>query len=259
MKRILPLLLLASTIAGNSFAQAVATAPKWEMARFGIAAGGDIDMPLGLDKEYLLGTAKGVDFDNTNLPFSKGDLTRMNCDNGTFRIGASFLPIRSPKSELQVSLLSIAGRIDMVHYELGEKGRSNYQSLEVNAENKETALEVVYLARQQTGKSWNWYGGFGTNIGISHAGKVKVKGRIADDVVSDDPSLGEEFNLTYTQRESLNQRLFLQAGIGLRFLRKLEFGLEFRKGLGYRASFGGPTRLTYLKRSLGFSLRCLLF
>lgn len=259
MKRILPLLLLASTIASESFAQASATAPNWNMARFGIAAGGDIDMPLGLDHDYLISTARNVDFDNSDLPFSKGDLTRMDCDNGTFRIGASFSPLRSPNSELQVSLLSIAGRIDMVRYELGEKDQADFQWLEVNAENKETAVEVVYLARQQTGKSWNWYGGFGTNIGYSHRGKVTVKGYMDDDIITDDPVSGAEFNRVYDQRESINQRLFLQGGIGLRFLRKLEFGLEFRKGFGYRASLGGPTHFTFLKRSLGFSLRCMLF
>ena len=259
MKRILPLLVLASMIAGQTFAQMEATAPNWQVARFGIALGGDIDMPVNLDHHYLLRTAHDVGFDDSQLPFSHGEMTRMECDNGTFRIGISVSPLRKPNSEILLSFLSIDGRIDMVHYEMGTEGNAEYQWLEVNAENKETALEAVYLLRSQTGKRWNWYGGLGTNFGVSHTGKVHVKGFLLDNTITDDPAAGHEFDLTYNQRESFNQRLFLQAGVGIRFLRKMEFGLEFRKGLGYRASFGGPTHMTILKRSLGFSLRCQLF
>jgi len=259
MKRILPLFLLASMIASQASAQSEATAPNWQIARFGIAAGGDIDMPHRLGHQYLLSTGRDVDFDHSDLPFSDGEMTRMNCDNGTFRIGLSFSPLRSPGTEIQVSLLDISGRIDMVHYELGTKGAADYQWLEVNAENKETAVEVVYLKRDQATKVLNFHAGLGTNIGYSHSGKVHVKGFLLDDAVADNPARGQEFDLTYNQREGINQRLFLQAGMGIRFLKKMEFGLEFRKGLGYRASFNGPTHFTILKRSLGFSLRCQLF
>lgn len=264
MKRILPLMFLVSLISSQAIAQveAISTNPTgtgWQVARFGIAAGGDIDMPVNLNHHYLLKTAHDVGFDDSSLPFSSGEMTRMDCDNGTFRIGLSISPLGKPNTEILFSVLDISGRIDMVHYEMGTEGSSDYQWLEVNAENKETALEVAYLLRSQSGKSWNWYGGLGTNFGVSHSGKVHVKGFLLDNTITDDPAAGQEFDLTYNQRESFNQRLFLQAGVGFKFLRKMEFGLEFRKGLGYRASFGGPTHMTILKRSLGFSLRCQLF
>lgn len=259
MKRILPLVLTMAVVAQLAIAQQSATAPGWEVARFGIAAGGDIDMPHRLDHNYLLSTGRDVGFDNSNLPFSKGEMTKMNCDNGTFRIGLSVSPFRSPNTEIQFSLLDISGRIDMVHYEMGTKGGADYQWLEVSAENKETAVEVVYLKRDQATKSLNFYGGLGTSVGYSHSGKVNVKGFLLDDGIADNPLAGQKFDYTYDQREGINQRLFLQAGMGIRFLKKMEFGLEFRKGLGYRASFGGPTHFTILKRSLGFSLRCQLF
>jgi hypothetical protein len=264
MKRILPLLLLAIMFANQAGAQmeTVAnspTSPNWGIARFGIAVGGDLDMPTGLNYDYLLKTGEDVDFDHSDLPFTAGEMTRMNCDNGTFRLGLSISPLRSPNTEIMFSFLDITGRIDMVHYAMGTEGTSDWQWMEVSAENKETALEVVYLKKHQSGKSWNWYFGGGTNIGYSHAGKVHVKGFLLDENISDNPAAGQEFDLTYNQRESFNQRLFMQAGVGLRFLKKMEFGLELRKGFGYRASLGGPTHMTILKRSLGFSLRCQLF
>ncbi len=253
------MLALASMIASHAAAQLEATAPNWQVARFGVALGGDIDMPHGLDHEYLLSTGRDVDFDASDMPFSHGEMTRMNCDNGTFRIGLSISPLRSPNTELQFSLLDISGRIDLVHYEMGTEGAADYQWLEVNAENKETAVEVVYLKRDQSTKLLSFNAGLGTNLGYSHSGKVHVKGLMLDDGITDSPANGQEFDLTYNQREGINQRLFLQAGMGIRFLKKMEIGMEFRKGLGYRASFGGPTKFTILKRSLGFSLRCQLF
>lgn len=245
-------------MAGQATAQQAATIPNWQVARFGIAAGGDIDMPHHLDHGYLLSTAENVDFDASDLPFSEGELTKMNCDNGTFRLGLSFSPLRSPNTEWQFSLLSIDGRIDHVHYEMGTEGASDWQYLDVSATNKETAVEAVFLMRDQT-KHLNFSGGLGTNVGYSHGGQVRVQGILLDDVISDNPATGQEFDLTYQQRDGINQRLFLQAGMGIRFLKRMEFGFEFRKGLGYRASFGGPTHFTILKRSLGFSLRCTLF
>jgi hypothetical protein len=115
------------------------------------------------------------------------------------------------------------------------------------------------MVRDQASKALNFHAGLGTNLGYSHKGKVHVKGLLLDDSGSDSPASGQEFDLTYNQRESINQRLFLQAGMSVKFLRRMEFGLEFRKGLGYRATLDGPTRFTILKRSLGFSLRCQLF
>ncbi|MBI1226422.1 MAG: hypothetical protein GC192_14410 [Bacteroidetes bacterium] len=257
MKQFSTFLFFVIFIACNAVAQNEAST-NWQVARFGIATGGDLDMPVNLNHHYLLKTANDLGFEDSNLPFTSGEMTRMNCDNGTFRIGLSITPLRSPNTELQFSFLDISGRIDMVHYELGSEGSADYQWLEVNAENKETALEAVFLKRHQTGKRWSWYGGLGTNFGFSHSGKVHVKGLLLDDSISDNPASGQEFDLTYNQRESFNQRLFLQGGVGFRFLKRMEFGFELRKGIGYRASFGGPTRMTILKRSLGFSLRCQL-
>lgn len=253
------MLALACLFAGQTKAQLETSTPNWHLARFGIALGGDLDMPVNLDHHYLLKTANDAGFDDSQLPFTSGEMTRMNCDNGTFRIGLSISPLKSPSTELQFSFLDISGRIDMVHYELGHEGESDYQWLEVNAENKETALEAVFLKHRNSGKRWAWYYGAGTNFGFSHSGKVHVKGSLLDESAIDNPSSIETFDLTYNQRESFNQRLFLQGGVGFKFLKKMEFGFELRKGIGYRASFGGPTKFTILKRSLGFSLRCQLF
>ena len=54
MKRILTLLLLASTSANYAKAQSNGLG----LSRFGFSLGGDIDMPIVLDGDYVLSTAQ---------------------------------------------------------------------------------------------------------------------------------------------------------------------------------------------------------
>lgn len=255
MNRILTLLLLASTIANYAKAQSNGLG----LSRFGFSIGGDIDMPIGLDGDYLLSTAERATFSMTDAPFESGELTMMDCDNGTARLNFAFANPAAPYTEWQFSLLGITGRIDMVRYETGEEGSPDFQWMEVNATNKETAVEVVYLRHKKTEKPLGFHWGVGTNLGLSHSGKVNVKGEYIEETASDSPATVQAYEHSYKQRESLNQRLFVQGGISVRFLKKMEFGMELRKGLGYRASFGGPFHATYLKSSVGISLRCKLF
>ena len=243
---------MASTMANQAHAQAA-------LSRFGFALGGDIDMPIGLDGDYLLSTAERATFSMADAPFESGELTMMDCDNGTARLNFAIAQPGSPYTEWQFSLLGITGRIDMVRYEKGTEGAADYQWMEVNATNKESAVEAVYIRHKKTEKPLGFHWGVGSNIGFSHSGKVNVKGVFTESNATDSPANMQAFEYTYQQRGSLNQRLFLQGGVSIRFLKKMEFGLELRKGLGYRASFGGPFHATFLKRSLGFSLRCKLF
>lgn len=241
------------TLSLFTFALAFGQAPSSDFvgAKLGVTVGGDIEMPHNLGHAYLLNTAEDTGLDVSALPFEDGDLTRMDCDNGTARFTFSITPGTSTNTELQFSLLSIDGRIDMVHYKLPEP--DHY--LEVSAENQEVALEGVFLKTDRVNKTFSFSGGIGTNIGYSHNGEVRVKGYLRDTQFTDDPEVAQEIDYTYKQKDSFNQRIFLQAGMGIRFLKVMEFGLNFRKGLGYRASIDGPFKTTTLKRSIGLSLK----
>ncbi len=220
------------------------------VTRIGMTVGGDIEMPHGLDENYLLRTASNSDFDASSIPFEDGELVRMDCDNGTFRTSISFAPAGKTNTEIQLSLLSIDGRIDMVRYELPEPGHF----AEVSATNEEVALEGVYMFREQASRTFSFHLGVGTNVGLSHGGKVHIRSFYESDPDTDVPASTEEIDLTYDQKNSINQRLFVQGGLGIRFLKRMEFGIMCRKGLGYRASFDGPFKFTTLKRSIGLNL-----
>lgn len=251
MKRTTTFAILTFLFASQIYSQVSSTPSNWTGTRFGVTFGGDIEMPLKLNHSYLLSTAEDSDLSVDHLPFDEGELTRMDCDNETARISISMAPNGSTTTELQFSLLSIEGRIDMVRYSLPEEN----QFLEVSAENKELALEGVYLKRDQVNRTFTFYYGAGTNIGYSYGGKVKVSGFLNDAELTDDPNVAQEVEYLLEQRDGINQRLFAQGGMGIRLLKRIELGLNFRKGFGYRASFGGPFKLTRLKRSIGMSLK----
>ncbi len=254
MKKLYTLFLLAFS--------AVCLQAQTPVAKVGFAAGGDIEMPHGLSHQHLFSTAENMDFNYQDLPFDHGEMTKMQCDNGTFRMGIAVMPPKWKNAELQITLLQIEGRIDRMEYDNPETG----EFLNVQATNKEWALETVFLPGTRAAKWLSMYGGFGTNIGYSYDGKVELEGFLQQELVPDparpnDVPLpaGENVSRTYEQRNSINQRFFLQAGVGFHFLKRMEFGLECRKGLGYRASLGGPFTFTTLKRSLGFSLKYTLY
>ena len=243
----------------SCFMQAQSYTHPANVAKIGLSVGGDIEMPHGLGYEYLLNTASDVNFNTNGLPFTEGELTNMECDNPTLRLGFSFNPARLKKTEIQLSFLSIEDRIDKVHYETADKS----QYLDVSATNKETAFEAVMLMKDEVGPL-RFYAGGGANVGLSHDGKVLVKGYLENSSTAEtDPNdiafEGQYIDETYTQRNGINQRLFVQAGMGIRLLKRMEIGFECRKGFGYRATFDGPFTFTTLKRSLGFSLKYALF
>lgn len=244
MKKIFSYLTLTFLFSISSNAQV------WLPSQVGLSVGGDIEMPHQLDHKYLLSTASDIDFDTSELPFSEGELVSMDCDNGVARFNISFIPAGKPMTEVQFSLISIDGRIDKVHYELPEDGHF----AEVSATNKEIGIEGLYLFREQTSRTFSFHGGIGTNMGYSHSGEVNIKGHFINEAITDNPDTAEDIDVTFKQKDSFNQRIFIQGGMGLRFLRRMEFGLNFRKGIGYRASFDGPFKFTTLKRSIAFSL-----
>ena len=211
-------------------------------------------MPHGLGHQYLLQTVVHNDFDASSIPFEDGELIRMDCDNGTFRTGASFASANKPNNEFQFALLSIDGRIDMVRYELPE----DRHFVEVSATNQEIAIEGVYVYREQASKTFSFHVGGGTNVGYSYDGKVHIRTYYETDSETDTPNTVEETDLEYDQKNSINQRIFIQGGLGIRFLKKMEFGLILRRGLGYRATLDGPFKFTTLKRSIGLSLNYTL-
>lgn len=252
MKRILTLLLLASTMANQAQAQAA-------LSRFGFALGGDIDMPLGLDGQYLLSTADRATFSMDDVPFSVGELTMMDCDNGTARLNFAIANPAAPYTEWQFSLLGITGRIDMVRYEKGEEGSPNFQWMEVNATNKETAVEGVYIRHKKTGETLR------PPLGRGHQYRPLAQ----RDSTGEGPSGGQRrhrcprlrtgFCILVPTAGKLQPKALPARGMSIRFFKKMEFGLELRKGFGYRASFGGPFHATLLSAPSGISLRCKLF
>jgi len=67
----------------------------------------------------------------------------------------------------------------------------------------------------------------------------------------------DENDHNFEIKNAFHQRVFLQTGIGIIFLKRLEIGLEGRFGYGYKATIDGPIRTTNLK-SVGLSTKWIL-
>ena len=95
MKRLLTFLVFVGLFSFQMNAQ-------WSSTRVGVTLGGDVEMPHGLDHNYLLSTATNNDFDANMIPFGEGELVRMDCDNGTSRISLAYAPSGKKKYRISV-------------------------------------------------------------------------------------------------------------------------------------------------------------
>ncbi|HFA49858.1 MAG TPA: hypothetical protein ENJ95_12695 [Bacteroidetes bacterium] len=255
MKRIFSILSLALLLSFSANAQL-------GLAKIGISAGGDVEKPHGMDLHYLLSTANGADFNAEGISLGEGEIQGMQCDNGSSRLTIALAPPLTDNVEWRVSLFGMSDRIDQVNY----KNAATNESLIVKATSNEVGLEGVYLRKNRLAKWITVYGGAGINTGYSYGGKVQVTyQRVESPAVvlpNDVPSAPEKIIETvdvYDQKNGVAQRVFLQGGFGIHFLKRMEFSIEFRKGLGYRANFGGPFNFTTMKQSSLIGIKYSLF
>ena len=61
----------------------------------------------------------------------------------------------------------------------------------------------------------------------------------------------------YEAKDAFHQRGFLQAGVGILFLKRLELGMEYRGGFGYKVLLFGTPKITRLQ-SFGLTAKWVL-
>lgn len=253
------------------FAQGHLTATNWKVKGFGISLGYDQDMLHNMDHSYFLSTIRGnTSYNYSNLNFEKEHVWSMACENPNLRLNLTLLPPLMRNVELNVSLVGIIGRIDYVSYRAAGTnwGDPDYQSMSFDLSTDEIDLEASIVKRFPVGRTFNLYTGVGTNLGVSTRGDLSVEGHnvlIEDnDVIGlrnpeDSNSLEHEeyFSEYYSTKTTFSQRVFVQAGFGFTILQRFELGMDYRRGLGYRAVGGAPTNGTHLQ-SVGLNLKWLL-
>lgn len=262
MKNVVTLLcvLLISTIC---FAQNNPIPSKWKVIKIGAAFGSDMDMVSGLDFNYLMQTAKGIDGSQySDIEFRNDDYYLAICENPQLRLFATLEVPGMKNTELNVGLNGVFNRLDGVYYNNWEGYNPNNQNyvheyVSVTTMTNELSLETSFIRKLPFLKYVNFYGGIGTNLGFSFAGQLDVNGHLEKKSVDQnanrslsDIAAGETYYdyiyETADVKDAFHQRLFLQAGLGFVVKKRLELGMDFRRGIGYRAIKGAPTKMINL-------------
>ena len=251
------------------FSQNLSVPTNWGIQKFSVSFGTEMDLIRNLDQSYMASTGRNIDQSAfSNAEFAPEDLYGGACENPHVRIMATLGVPGWKNMELNVGASLMFDRYDAVYYH-----NYNYNSeygdeyLSYNSFHDEIALEASLLKRMNFLRVFNFYAGGGTNLGYSFGGEMTINGttrQLADenlnrgsgDIVSGNYESGYVYE-TFVQRDGINQRLFGQLGFGIIFFRRLELALDYRAGIGYRAIFGAPVKMTELQ-SAGLSLKWIL-
>ncbi len=189
------------------------------------------------------------------------------CENPSFNLGLGLTHPKLRNIEWYNTLAYKPTRVDAVTY----RNTSNYSGdyLSFNGTHNELNLETALLYKLSILNFLNIYGGVGANAGFTFNNQTCIFSSV--DLTADDISFrnNSEINETLSSNNhegyyncintgvEWNHRAFLQLGSSLQFFNKIELGLDFKFGVGYRAnlpdSFTG-TRLTSTNLTLKYIL-----
>ncbi len=226
-----------------------------KIKQVGVSMGVDEDMIKNLDYTYMLSTGKGIDQSRfANLSFAPETMYGGVCENPNFRAFAT-LGIPQLKSfDLNVAMLFNFNRYDGVYYY--DHTNSSYMSIE--SMGKEIALETSIQKNTKFLRIFRATAGIGSNIGYGYGGNMSIYGtsvktmdanmdRSYSEIFNGDTQVEyDNFHETFEVKDALHQRLFVQTGLAVIFLKRLELGLDYRYGKGYKLISGADIKTTTL-------------
>ena len=222
----------------------------------------DQDRVNNLDADYFNGLSKtGFSSEVMEHYFNSVDIYSMTCENATLRAKITVLPFaKVPKVQLNIGTSVMFNRLECTSY--GGFNRVNSNKFTFDSYSHEAAIDGSLVYNQKL-SFLNLYGGFGTNLGYTFAWGLIVTGRyLVNTGATYTGTDGGEINTTDSidfyersqMKNSIHQRVFLHGGASVMFYKRLEFGLEIRRGVGYRFNIGNPLKFTNLF-SAGFNLK----
>lgn len=208
----------------------------------GLTTGVDQDMIRGLDLRYFDDISSADYSAVIDDMQSSGNFyaSSMICENPHYRLDLAFAPTGANHTELRLSASLITNRVDMISY-FGNDHYLNFASY-----SDEINVGATYLKHATLLKTFRVYGGAGTNVGMGFNHSLWADGDItvnADNTGilntgTDAPASTDPYDgYTYHYEDgpnSVSQRLFLHGGLAVRFFDRVELGLNYRYGMGYR-------------------------
>lgn len=272
MKNVL-LVAFATLLSYSLFSQNLPIPTKWKVKKIGVSLGVDQDMIKNIDYHYMIKTTHNRNLHRfQNLEINEEDYYAGVCENPQFRIMVALEVPGLKNTELNVGIQGVFGRYDGVYYNNydhnGDPKPDGYEYLSVTSMTSELGFESSITKRVSLG-FLNLYGGAGTNLGYSFGGYMNVSGHqnistvekdlnrsitdIATQTTYETSSYDEVFNSGMEVKDAFHQRVFAQLGIGVLIRKRLEIGVDYRRGIGYRAVFDAPTKTTQLHSASVFA------
>jgi len=215
--------------------------------KVGISLGQDMDMVKNMDADFMIGTGKNTEnsaFLNRNFPAQ--DLYGGFCENPHIR---GFVTLGIPGEDrfnVEFDVNAIFNRWDGLSY--WDEYSNGYDYLSINAESHEIDLGMTINRQLNITRWFNIYGGVGTNAGYAFGDELYIYGsgtnqvdanleRNTSDIWMEDPRMTDILE-TYEVSDAFTQRVFATTGVGVELFKRIELGLHFTRGIGYRKHFG---------------------
>ena len=187
---------------------------------------------------------------NTNFPlrnktFNDSDFYSGICENPHLSLGLTLVHGKLENLEWRNTISKMENRFDQVsYYEDDQNGSGDYVTF--SGSHNEYALESTILYRIDVFSFLKLYGGVGTNVGLTTNNTIcynayynipesEIKGLGSDGGTAEEY---EYINGCFETPNQLTQRVFYEVGAGIRFFKRVELGLNHRRGIGYRAGNG---------------------
>jgi len=244
---------------------------SFEIKKVDFSFGYETDYINGMDAQFFLGQMADVQQARLDeFDFVPLDITTMSCENPSLNLGVTLEHPRLKNVEWRNAFSYKPNRVDAITYWNRSSYDGNY--ININSTHAEYALESALVYRLPVFAGLNLYGGIGTNLGLTSNNHTCVFTSL--DLTADDISFrnvneisnqvpagiygsGDGYSDCFNTGTQLNQRIFLQTGFGLVFLRRIEIGLDVKYGYGYRADFGNSINGTNIV-STNVNIRYLL-
>ena len=251
------LFLLSLVFAATTNVQA-----QFRLKQVGATMGMDQDRLGALNGKYLIdaGRQDELNYDYSEMDLEPEDAYSWVCENPHIRLTTTWENPRLKNVEVGMNLLVITGRIDQMSYRGEYTGLNQYTNLFISQVSNELAAEMTLGYRLQGSRVFNLVGTIGANTGY-HWGTVDMSGNVPvcdnNKVVwrgSDTQAPCDISQISENVRADggISVRAFAGLRASFTISERLELGIDFRRGIGFRTVGEADTQVTNL-HSAGIS------
>ncbi len=243
-----------------------------KVKKVSFSSGFELDAVYDLGEDYFLNSIKGIFSDQlVNLDGFEKNLNEMFCENANIRLGVSLYTPKLKNTELNLAFYKIDARYDAVEYTFHDQ-ENTFEGLTYASHSDEAGLEIALVRILPIFKFIEIHAGLGSQMGYSYKSNLHITHQkntfeevqpepLSPNFQNNEPFMEITESVTlmeedYRMKNSWSQKAFVESGIGLIFLNRVEIGLMARYGFGHRFLAGNDylTKLTSYNFTMAYRL-----